>query len=99
MKHNETVKIEIADKSPRSSSARQEERHEPAAASRLRCWGSPARECVMRRNPLKAFFHDLKHSNPADYDRITRLALEWRGRTMRYYRSRVCRALARKPRR
>jgi hypothetical protein len=38
--------------------------------------------------PLKAFFHDLKQSNPADSDRITRLAVEWRGRTMRYYRSR-----------
>jgi feruloyl-CoA hydratase/lyase len=34
---------------------------------------------------LKEFFHDLKLSNPAEYDRVTRLAVDWRGRTMRYY--------------
>jgi len=33
---------------------------------------------------LKEFFTDLK-SQPAEYDRITRLAVEWRGRTLRYY--------------
>jgi len=34
---------------------------------------------------LKAFFHELKGSDPAGYDRVTRLAVEWRGRTLRYY--------------
>jgi feruloyl-CoA hydratase/lyase len=33
---------------------------------------------------LKEFFTELK-SKPAEYDRITRLAVEWRGRTLRYY--------------
>ncbi len=33
---------------------------------------------------LKEFFTDLK-SKPAEYDRITRLAVEWRGRTLRHY--------------
>ena len=34
---------------------------------------------------LKEFFHDLKGKDPAEYDRITRLTTEWRGRTLRYY--------------
>jgi trans-feruloyl-CoA hydratase/vanillin synthase len=33
---------------------------------------------------LKEFFTELK-DKPAEYDRITRLAVEWRGRTLRYY--------------
>lgn len=33
---------------------------------------------------LKEFFTELK-SKPAEYDRITRLAVEWRGRALRYY--------------
>ncbi|MCW5770076.1 MAG: p-hydroxycinnamoyl CoA hydratase/lyase [Rhodospirillaceae bacterium] len=33
---------------------------------------------------LKEFFTDLKN-DPAEYDRITRIAVEWRGRTLRYY--------------
>jgi feruloyl-CoA hydratase/lyase len=33
---------------------------------------------------LKEFFTDLK-ANPDEYDRVTRLAVEWRGRTLRYY--------------
>ena len=33
---------------------------------------------------LKEFFADLKNE-PAEYDRIYRLAVEWRGRTLRYY--------------
>jgi trans-feruloyl-CoA hydratase/vanillin synthase len=33
---------------------------------------------------LKEFFTELK-SKPEEYDRITRLAVEWRGRTLRYY--------------
>jgi feruloyl-CoA hydratase/lyase len=33
---------------------------------------------------LKEFFTDLK-DKPDEYDRITRLAVEWRGRTLRYY--------------
>jgi trans-feruloyl-CoA hydratase/vanillin synthase len=33
---------------------------------------------------LKEFFADLK-DEPAEYDRIYRLAVEWRGRTLRYY--------------
>jgi trans-feruloyl-CoA hydratase/vanillin synthase len=34
---------------------------------------------------LKEFFHALKLQDPAEYDRVTRLAVEWRGRTLRYY--------------
>lgn len=34
---------------------------------------------------LKEFFHALKLKDPAEYDRITRLAVDWRGRTLRYY--------------
>ena len=33
---------------------------------------------------LKQFFMDLK-DNPAEFDRIYRMATEWRGRTMRYF--------------
>ncbi len=33
---------------------------------------------------LKEFFHDLK-DQPKEYDRILRLATEWRSRTLRYY--------------
>ncbi|MSQ51428.1 MAG: p-hydroxycinnamoyl CoA hydratase/lyase [Betaproteobacteria bacterium] len=34
---------------------------------------------------LKEFFHQLKTKDPAEYDRVTRMAVEWRGRTLRYY--------------
>jgi trans-feruloyl-CoA hydratase/vanillin synthase len=34
---------------------------------------------------LKEFFHELKGKNPAEYDRVNRMAVEWRGRTLRYY--------------
>jgi feruloyl-CoA hydratase/lyase len=34
---------------------------------------------------LKEFFHALKLDDPVEYDRVFRLAVEWRGRTMRYY--------------
>ena len=33
---------------------------------------------------LKEFFIELK-SQPAEYDRITRISIEWRGRTLRYF--------------
>ena len=33
---------------------------------------------------LKEFFTDLKDT-PAEYDRVFRMATEWRGRTLRYY--------------
>jgi len=33
---------------------------------------------------LKEFFHELK-GQPAEYDRVFRMAIEWRGRTLRYY--------------
>lgn len=33
---------------------------------------------------LKEFFYELK-GEPAEYDRILRLAVEWRGRTLRHY--------------
>jgi feruloyl-CoA hydratase/lyase len=33
---------------------------------------------------LKEFFIDLR-ANPSEYDRILRMATEWRGRTLRYY--------------
>ena len=34
---------------------------------------------------LKAFFHELKGGNAPEYDRVFRMATEWRGRTLRYY--------------
>ena len=34
---------------------------------------------------LKEFFHELKGKKPGEYDRIGRIAIEWRGRTLRYY--------------
>jgi len=35
---------------------------------------------------LKEVFHDLKGGkNPAEFDRIYRIATDWRGRTLRYY--------------
>jgi trans-feruloyl-CoA hydratase/vanillin synthase len=34
---------------------------------------------------LKEFFHALKGKNNHEYDRIFRMATEWRGRTLRYY--------------
>lgn len=34
---------------------------------------------------LKEFFHALKGKNPHGYDRVFRVATEWRGRTLRYY--------------
>jgi len=33
---------------------------------------------------LKEVFHDLK-ANPAEYDRVARVAIEWRGRTLRQF--------------
>ena len=34
---------------------------------------------------LKEFFHELKIEKPREFDRIFRLATEWRGRTLRQY--------------
>jgi trans-feruloyl-CoA hydratase/vanillin synthase len=34
---------------------------------------------------LKEVFHDLKVSNPKEFDRVYRMATDWRGRTLRYY--------------
>jgi feruloyl-CoA hydratase/lyase len=34
---------------------------------------------------LKEFFHDLKIQKPQEFDRIFRMASEWRGRTLRHY--------------
>ena len=34
---------------------------------------------------LKEFFHELKVEKPREFDRIFRLATEWRGRTLRQY--------------
>jgi len=34
---------------------------------------------------LKEFFHALKVDKPQEFDRVFRLATEWRGRTLRYY--------------
>jgi len=34
---------------------------------------------------LKEFFDDLKGKKPKEYDRIFRLATDWRGRTLRYF--------------
>lgn len=33
---------------------------------------------------LREFFHDLRE-DPKEYDRVTRIATEWRSRTLRYY--------------
>ena len=34
---------------------------------------------------LKEVFHDLKVQNPKEFDRVYRMATDWRGRTLRYY--------------
>ena len=34
---------------------------------------------------LKEVFHDLKVKNPKEFDRVYRMATDWRGRTLRYY--------------
>ena len=34
---------------------------------------------------LKEYFQALKGKDPAEYDRVTRMAVEWRGRTLRYF--------------
>lgn len=34
---------------------------------------------------LKEYFHELKGKKPAEFDRINRLLMDWRGRLMRYY--------------
>ena len=34
---------------------------------------------------LKEVFHDLKVANPKEFDRVYRMATDWRGRTLRYY--------------
>lgn len=34
---------------------------------------------------LKEYFYELKGKKPVEYDRISRLLIEWRGRTMRHY--------------
>jgi feruloyl-CoA hydratase/lyase len=34
---------------------------------------------------LKEVFHDLKVNQPKEFDRIYRMATDWRGRTLRYY--------------
>jgi trans-feruloyl-CoA hydratase/vanillin synthase len=34
---------------------------------------------------LKEVFHDLKVNQPKEFDRVYRMATDWRGRTLRYY--------------
>jgi len=34
---------------------------------------------------LKEVFHDLKVNQPKEFDRVYRIATDWRGRTLRYY--------------
>ncbi len=34
---------------------------------------------------LKEVFHDLKVKNPKEFDRVYRMATDWRGRTLRHY--------------
>lgn len=34
---------------------------------------------------LKEVFHDLKVKNPKEFDRVYRMATDWRGRTLRYF--------------
>ena len=34
---------------------------------------------------LKEYFHDLKTKNPAEFDRVNRKLIDWRGRLMRHY--------------
>ena len=53
--------------------------------TRLACWSSPAYgKAFCAGMDLKQFFIELNENRP-EYDRILRLALEWRGRTLRYY--------------
>ncbi len=101
MKHYETVKVEIANKiakvilnRPDKKNAMNPQLHRDMtevledlryeeSAAVLVITGAGNSFCAGM--DLKEFFHDLKLSQPAEYDRITRLAVEWRGRTMRYY--------------
>ena len=101
MKHYETVKVEIADKvakvilnRPDKKNAMNPQLHRDMtqvledlryddSAAVLVITGAGNAFCAGM--DLKEFFHDLKLANPAEYDRITRLAVEWRGRTLRYY--------------
>ena len=34
---------------------------------------------------LKEVFQDLRVNNPKEFDRVYRMATDWRGRTLRYY--------------
>ena len=101
MKQYETVKVEIKDKvakvilnRPDKKNAMNPQMHRDMtqvledlryedSAAVLVITGAGNSFCAGM--DLKEFFHDLKLTNPAEYDRITRLAVEWRGRTMRYY--------------
>ena len=97
----ETVKVEIADKvakvilnRPEKKNAMSPQMHRDmtAALSQLRydddvkglvITGAGNSFCAAM--DLKGFFNELKGKDPAEYDRITRMATEWRGRTMRYF--------------
>ncbi len=97
----ETVKVEIADKvakvilnRPEKKNAMSPQMHRDmtAALDQLRydddvkvlvITGAGNSFCAGM--DLKGFFNELKGKDPAEYDRITRMATEWRGRTMRYF--------------
>lgn len=97
----ETLKIEIKDKvakvilnrpekknamSPQlhcdMTAALDELRYEDAAAV-LVITGAGDAFCAGM--DLKEVFHDLKVKNPKEFDRIYRMATDWRGRTLRHY--------------
>ena len=97
----ETVKVEIQDKVAKvilnrpdkknamnpqlhrdMTQALEDLRYEPSAAVLVITGAGNAFSAGM---DLKEFFHELKIDDPAEYDRVFRLASEWRGRTMRYY--------------
>jgi feruloyl-CoA hydratase/lyase len=97
----ETLKIEIKDKvakvilnrpekknamSPQlhrdMTAALDELRYEDAAAV-LVITGAGDAFCAGM--DLKEVFHDLKVKNPKEFDRVYRMATDWRGRTLRHY--------------
>jgi trans-feruloyl-CoA hydratase/vanillin synthase len=97
----ETLKIEIKDKAAKvilnrpdkknamspqlhrdMAAALDELRYEDAAAVLII---TGAGDAFCAGMDLKEVFHDLKVKNPKEFDRIYRLATDWRGRTLRHY--------------
>src|SRR5215469_6128806 len=96
----ETIKIDAADgiavlalNRPDKKNAMNPRLHEEMAAALEQCRYDDAIRVLVVTGAgdafcagmdLKEVFHGLK-DKPAEYDRIIRIATEWRGRTLRYF--------------